>query len=436
MQQDYAESFLRSGIIEAKAGSHETARRYLERAIYASDNNKHETMAEAWFWMAEITEDPAGKRKALENALSHDLGHARARRALAILDGRLRPDEIVDPDALPPAPQGLVQADAQRFMCPKCGGRMSFAPDGQSLVCDYCTRHETLAAAAPADREEDFLVAMSTVKGHRRPLSRQVFHCGGCGAEFTLPPTLISANCMYCGSPHVVQVQAASDLIAPEALIPHSFDRKQAAAILEKWMKGHPPAAGAKWEAPRGLYLPAWTFDLGGEIGYTGEMVTQENYLGKQVPRVIRVNDSFPIFENDLAVPATRKLSRHLARLLPGFDLRALKAYDPRYLADWPAEVYDVPVGDASLDARSQAYHSLKQKMASELNEVRLLSTSSAGMRVESFKLILLPVWLARPRGQGQDELVLINGQSGVIPGAGTEKKGLFDWLADAWESG
>ncbi len=434
MQQDYAESFLRSGIIEAKAGARETARRYLERAIYASDNNKHETMAEAWFWMAEITEDPAAKRRALENALSHDLGHTRARRALALLDGRLRPDEIVNPDALPPAPQGLAKADAQRFMCPKCGGRMSFAPDGQSLVCDYCTRHETLEAAAPNELEEDFLVAMSTAKGHRRPLSRQVFHCGGCGAEFTLPPTLISANCMYCGSPHVVQVQTSSDLIAPDALLPHSFDQKQVAAMFEKWAGEHKLTAGEKWERPHGLYLPIWTFDLVGEIEYTGEIVREENYLGERVPKVIRVNDRYPVYVNDLAVPATRKLSKHLARLLPGFDLRALRAYDPRYLADWPAEVYDVPVGDASLDARSQAYHSLKQKMASELGDVHLISTSSAGMRVESFRLALLPVWLLRPRGEKTDELLLINGQSGAISGGGTERQGLFDWLADLWE--
>jgi hypothetical protein len=136
MPQEYAESLLRSGIIDAKAGQKDSARRYIERAIYTSNNDSHDVMAEAWFWMAQVTDDPVEKRNALENALSHDMYHARARRALAIIDGKLKPDEIVNPDNLPLALTGSRQADADRFMCPKCGGRMVFAPDGSSLVCE------------------------------------------------------------------------------------------------------------------------------------------------------------------------------------------------------------------------------------------------------------------------------------------------------------
>jgi len=435
MQQDYAESFLRSGIIEARAGSHETARRYLERAIYVSSNNRHETMAEAWFWMAEVTDDPAEKRKALENALSHNFGHVHARRALAILDGKLNPEEVINPDALPPAESRPVNVKADRFMCPKCGGRMSYTPDGESLVCEYCTRHNTLESSQRGELEEDFLTAMSTVRGHRKPLSEQVFECGGCGAGFTLPPTLISANCMYCGSPHVVQVEKSSGLFAPDCLLPHAFDKKTAAAHLAKWLRARGQTSGAAWNAPGGLYLPIWTFDLAGEIHYTGELLTQEDVLGRKVPKMVQIRDSHPVFVNDLPVPATRKLAKPLASLLPGFDLKALKAYDPRYLADWPAEVYDVPVGDASLDARSQAYHRLKPEITAALDSVRLTSTSSAGLRVESFKLALVPVWLSLPRAGSGEDLLLVNGQTGAVTGSLQEKKGLLDWLSDAWES-
>ena len=139
---DYGKELLRSGIIEAKAGHREAARRYLDRAVYASQD--HDVMAEAWFWMSQVLDEAVEKHKALENCLAHDLQHARARKALAILDGKLKADELINPDQLPPAPEGLRAADAQRFVCPKCGGRMSFAPDGQSLVCEYCARHQAI----------------------------------------------------------------------------------------------------------------------------------------------------------------------------------------------------------------------------------------------------------------------------------------------------
>ena len=56
MERDYAESLLRSGIIEAKAGEMGPARRYLERAINTSGN--FDVISEAWYWMSKITEDP------------------------------------------------------------------------------------------------------------------------------------------------------------------------------------------------------------------------------------------------------------------------------------------------------------------------------------------------------------------------------------------
>src|SRR5512143_279415 len=96
MISDYSRDLLRSGIIELKAGNSETARRYMDRALYMASD--HDVMAEAWYWMSQLDDDPAQKRRDIENCLAHDLRHARARRVLAILDGRLKPSEIVDRD--------------------------------------------------------------------------------------------------------------------------------------------------------------------------------------------------------------------------------------------------------------------------------------------------------------------------------------------------
>ena len=61
-----------------------------------------------------------------------------------------------------------------------------------------------------------------------------------------------------------------------------------------------------------------------------------------------------------MPIPASRKLSAVFLKLIATFELKAVKPYDPRYLANWPAEVYDIPMAEASLDARStkpQAYY-------------------------------------------------------------------------------
>ncbi len=483
MIDDYSRDLLRSGIIELKAGNRDSARRYLDRALYMSGD--HDVLAEAWYWMSQLDDDPADKRRDIENCLSHDLRHARARRVLAILDGRLKPGEIINPDADRPsvpsdiedtgairlsrvgsrAPARLPsQAEAQRFMCPKCGGRMTFAPDGQSLVCEYCTRRDPLrssstspkSAAGMADASQssagfgggregvgvDFLVAMATARGHGKPLAEQVFHCQGCGAEFILAPGQLSITCPYCGSPHVVSFAKAPDLLAPDGILPHAFDRGRAASLLADWLssrasaeRGNLAHSGAD-VAPRGLYLPLWTFDLGGEIDYSGEVLENQDVgLGQQAPRLVRVNEAYPVMLRRLPIPASRKLSGPFVRLLGTFDLSAIQPYDPRFLADWPAELYDIPLAEASLDARSQGFAALKRDLQLRISPVKLVSASSARMDIESFRLNLVPVWMSEVQAGGGTHLVLINGQTGDICGDLDSKPShsgnLLSWLSD-----
>jgi hypothetical protein len=435
---DYGRELLKSGIIEAKAGNRESARRYLDRAVYSS--NDHDVLAEAWFWMSEVIDEKIEKRKALENCLAHDLKHARARRSLAVLEGKLKADEIINPDKLPLAPEGLRAANAERFMCPKCGGRMSFAPDGQSLLCEYCSRNQRFSMAQPGSAiEKDFIIAMATARGHGKPLDQQVFHCEGCGSEFILPPNQISSTCVYCGSPHVVSWESEEQLLAPDGIIPHAFDQKRAVKILIEWVEANKIKSEKQVDLPRGVYLPLWTFDLGGVIDYVGETIAAgEIEFNDSQQKRIRVSDCYPVQMNDLPIPASRKLSAVFLKLIPTFELRGTKPYDARYLANWPAEVYDIPMAEASLDARSQCYAHYKRDLPDLVAPMQLVSSSSAKMTIESFRLNLLPVWVTEIPFDGREHLVLINGQNGTVESDLPEKStktnksgGLMEFLSD-----
>jgi len=445
MFDTYGKDLLRTGIIEAKAGNKSSARRYLDRAIYSLSD--HDELAEAWYWMAQVVDEEKEKRNAIENCLAHDLQHARARKMLAILDGKLKEDEIINPDQLPQPSEGVRAADADRFMCPKCGGRMAFSPDGSSLVCDYCTRHQAMGFSPKPAEEKDFLTAMATARGHGKPLNEQIFHCEGCGSEFLLPPAQISANCIYCNSPHVVNWENTENLLAPDGVLPHQFSKRQAVKHLVDWVEENRIKPEKRVEVPRGLYLPLWTFDIGGEIDYTGEVYENEdegNVItligGSSRQRRVKksVSDSYPVLVDDLPVPASRKLSAVFLRLIATFDLNSVKPYDPRFLADWPAEVYDIPMAEASLDARGQAYAKYKDELSFHLAPMKIVHSSSAKMAVESFKLVLLPVWMTELLFDGREHLVLINGQNGVVasdlPGKKQKKGGIMDWLGDLLE--
>lgn len=433
MLGDYSRDLLRSGIIELKAGNLQAARRYLDRALYMS--NDHDVMAEAWYWMSQAVDDAGQKRLALENCLANDLQHARARRALAILDGRLKPEEIIDPDAAAPLPASEA-VQAQRFVCSRCGGRMVFAPDGRALVCEYCLRHQLLGADASQEKENDFVLAMATRRGHGKPLRGHIVRCQGCGAAFVLPAGRLSFTCAYCESPYVVSVDQSRDLLAPDGIIPHAFDQRHAKDLLIDRIENLKIEPDTAVGAPHGLYLPIWSFELGGEIDYVGEVQADERdaLLGRS-RKTVQVHDRHAVMLT-VSVAASRRPSAPLVRLIPGFDLAAVQPYDPRFLADWPAELYDVPMAEASLEARSQAYAGVQRDLPVLLEPLRLLSTSSANMTVESFRLDLLPVWMTEVRLDGRGHIVLINGQSGALQDDGFRrikggKKSLMTWLGD-----
>ncbi len=297
-------------------------------------------------------------------------------------------------------------------------------------------RNQSLTAQPGAAREKDFIVAMATMRGHGKPLNEQVFHCEGCGSEFILSSNLISASCVYCGSPHVVSLEKSKDLLAPDGIMPHAFDQKHAIQLLIDWVEKNHIQPEKQADLPRGFYLPLWTFDIGGTIDYAGERVEYEmDTLGHQRQKVVHVSDQYPVMADDLPIPASRKPSAPFLRLIPTFDLKAVQPYDPRYLADWPAEIYDVPMGDASLDARSQAYARLKRDLPNLLYPLTLTSSSSANMTVESFRLDLLPAWMTEIWFDGKSHLVLINGQNGTVEDdletAKEKSGGLMDWLSD-----
>jgi len=430
---DYSRDLLRSGIIEFKAGNRELARQYLDRAVYMSSDR--EVIAEAWFWMSEAAQDAVQKRAALENCLANDPAHARARRALAIVDGKLRPDEIVNPDRLPVQQQDADGA-TQRFVCARCGGRMVYAPDGQSLRCEYCARRQMMTSGPSRAGEQDFIVAMATLRGHSKPLRERVLHCEGCGADFILPAGSLSFTCAYCDSPHVVSVSRSDQLIAPDGIIPHAFTEMRASQVLGDWLAAQDRPPDAPVAPPRGLYLPAWFFVLGGAIDYAGERVADESAMyGLHQPRKVQVRDRYPVM---LTVPvaASRRPSAAFVRLISQFEHKSVRPYDARYLAAWPAELYDVPMAEASLEARSQGYAHLKRDMPSLVAPIELTSTSSANLTIESFRLDLLPVWMTEASFDGRSRIVLINGQNGAVAGGGSDRPdrqdgGLLAWLGE-----
>jgi len=404
MPNEYDNDLLREGVLHFKSKDYAMARRYFERALSVADDLQ--TQAQANYFLSQVTDDPAQKRKYLEETLAIDMGHAAARRALAILDGRLKTAELINPDDLPVPVAGTQEATAKRFVCPNCGGRMVYTPDGASLVCENCSSRQKLNTASPG-AEQDFFVAMANGKGFQKTISAKTFQCQGCGANFLLAPTELSAACAYCGSPHVLVGEAAQELVIPDAIIPMVVDLEYAKSQLLQWVKKKLHGQNERTRPLRGLYLPVWAFNLIGSIPWSGQAVRNK--------RPVPVSGEHPAIYNDVCIPASARLDRLLQELLPDFNLAATPAYNPGFLAGWPAQVCEKVMSDAALEARSICVHHILRDIRSQNGELNNLLYSVSAISVTSYRLILLPVWVTGYSSGKTAVRLMINGQNGKV---------------------
>ncbi len=428
------------GVAAAKTGQasdKEEARFYLEWVLRSNDAAPDQKAA-AWLWLSQIEDDPGKKRDCLESVLAWDPANILARRGLAILAGRLKAEDIVDPNQPiePVKPEAAPQpAGVRRYVCPKCGGPLahSGAADKQALVCSYCGNrlHEYQALQQDAlVREEDFTVALATAKGHRWELPvERTLKCEGCGATFTLPPLHVSGACPFCGSAHVITA-SSGELIEPEGILPFQFDAGEAGKRIRLWLDHLKFRPGdlddrAAISPPRKALLPFWTFDLGGTLSWNAQV--EEGY-GRNKAWVPR-NGIYLVYHDDLLVPATRALPKDVLDDLAEYDTRALVPYSAELLSEAAAEIYQVPLADASLVARQQAVrlgqaYVQSNDLAGET--YRDFFTSSGGLIVESYRLVLLPMWITDYHYKHESFLAAVNGQTGKaagrVPRSGLQK--------------
>jgi hypothetical protein len=303
-------------------------------------------------------------------------------------------------------------------------------------VCDYCKHTELLVLVDASNTESDLGTGLRSDSGNWAILESQV-SCNACGARLFVPAERSTLACPFCDSDQVVLRPATPGLIPPTAIGPfltHSDDIRR---ILRKWWKNPflspAPLSDISDEAITlsPVYLPFWTFDGRVQIRCAlDRRVYPAEY--SNLDRVIEIEDNmlgskywYECDIDDLLVYAARSLAEEKVRQVAPFQLKSLLEYRPAILAGWQAELYQIALEDAAVQAhkqmRDQAFNSAMRRslfmepMKMLQNDVRVLD--------RTYKLILLPVWIVRYRFGDKDYQALVNGQTGKISG---EKP--FDW--------
>jgi len=282
---------------------------------------------------------------------------------------------------------------------------------------------------------QDFIIAMATAKGHSHPVSTRTFECHACGAVFLLAPEMASLTCSYCASVYVIEQTETHHLLPPESIIPFSIDKSRASQIMIAWSKHQRLPANIRLEPLRGLYFPAWSFTISGPLPWNSLIPDNNDFDTPDAKDGWKTHSGMELVaQDDILVPGSQTLQEKWSDKFCQYDLDQLVPYDPAFLADWPAESYQISLSDASLEARSMVLEHARSAVKDKIPAFhKNLYLDSKDLMVETFKLILLPLWISHFRVDQKHYPILINGQTGKVWGR-KAGGGVIKWFSSLFK--
>lgn len=348
------------------------------------------------------------------------------------LDSLLEGFEVYGPSS----EQASEPAGPAAVRCPRCGAAARFDIARGAVACGFCDWTDEAApervGRGAADGEFTREALDRGAEGFG--VDRRELSCQGCGAVLALEEGAMAASCPFCASSQVsVREHATITGLRPTALLPFSIQADAARRKASGWLgQGwfHPDDLGriARVDAFLGVYVPFWTFSahLGStweaEVGHE-RTVTRRNRDGEvETETVIDWewrSGSVSLTISDLLVPGTvRVSSRLLGRIEGAFDLDRLVTYDPKLLAGFQAQTYDVGLPDAWEQGRARMRERARSACMSDTGSSHVRSFSmTADLDDEAWRHVLLPLWISAYRYEGRTFVVVLDGSTGGVAG-------------------
>jgi DNA-directed RNA polymerase subunit RPC12/RpoP len=331
-----------------------------------------------------------------------------------------------------------------RWPCAQCGAQLRYAPGQTSLTCSHCGHLQAIVPDTPRTRAAA-LQELDLARGLRDDLSSgdmeevRTTSCPSCGALVEITGATHATECPFCATPVVLDT-GAHRLIKPQAVLPFVLTEDEARKAMIAWMGNLWFAPGTlleyarKGRAMTGIYTPFWTFDADTASRYSGQrgeyyyetrtVTVRVNGRPEQRQQQVRHTRWYPASGrvsrgfDDVLIMASHSLPPRLGDELRPWDLGRLVPYAPEYLAGFQAEGYTVPLADGHAVARARMADVIRSDVRRSIggDEQRIASIETTWTD-ETFKHILLPVWMAAYRYNGKSYRFIVNGQTGEVQG-------------------
>jgi DNA-directed RNA polymerase subunit RPC12/RpoP len=330
-----------------------------------------------------------------------------------------------------------IKSTELKKSCVNCGAEMKYQPGTENISCEYCGHQETIHLDESGFEELELYPYLREMGAQKHGEEISMLQCKNCGATQHIEENYKSLHCVYCSMPLVLEDQFKEEWILPGAVLPFQIDQNKSFQIFQKWVKG-------LWFAPnklkkaaldpqftKGLYLPYWTFDAQLRAKYSGqrgeyyyETKRIRNAQGKTVTKRVRKTRWYPAsgqvsgFVDDTLVEASKQRKGRVPAKIARWNLDLLQPFNSSFLRGFVTEKYTIELEKGHLAAKDKAEDIARRWCRQDIGgDTQRISRMDMALSEETFKHILLPVYISSYRFSGKEYNFFVNGENGAISG-------------------
>ncbi len=330
-----------------------------------------------------------------------------------------------------------IQESEHKKACANCGAELKFKPGSHQLNCEYCGYEEFIEQSKSSFEELELAHYLKVVGENAFTETIDLLHCKNCGANQHVEENYKSLDCVYCSEPLIREDIEQEGWILPGALVPFQLGTKDARGIFKTWVvrlwfaPNRLKRAALNPEGLHGLYVPYWTFDSNVFASYQGqrgnyyyETQTYNSNKGKRTRQVRKTKWTHAVgnidgFIDDILINASQKKRRNIPAAVALWNLKELVVFNSKYLSGFVTEKYTVSLKEGHhqsfQEAKQIAYNWIRRDIGGDTQRI---TSTDIKLSKETFKHILLPVYISSYRYNGKEYHFYINGQTGVLSGS------------------
>lgn len=310
--------------------------------------------------------------------------------------------------------------------CSSCGANLCFCPPSQDLACEKCNSHYPINNKGIIETHDLFNKDILKQAKHDEYVEKnKVFKCPNCGANVLLNSYEIAKSCPYCGTSLVID----TDVIPgnkPDVCIPFAFDEKGAnekfaTGIKKKFWAPRKFKKGIPQSQIRGVYIPAFAYDLDTASSYKGRLYNDESHTDSD-GRSHTERHYFYIsgnhnarFEDEIVECSSKIEQKDIMGVLP-YRHNEQKAYTNEYILGYAVEHYNKNAEDSYPTCQNIVDSKIRSQILSKYSYdgVDYLNVDSTYSN-QKYRYCLLPIYRFDYSYKNKKYITYMNGQTGRV---------------------